>query len=232
MTDEITLVEDDEAIAKGLLETLELEGYLCNWINNGEKAVETILSQVPDLVLMDLRLPSKDGFSITRELRAQNFNYPIIMLTAKDDVTDRVLGLEMGADDYVIKPFNVRELLSRIKAQLRRSKGDFSSKTPELFTVNKLKIDFSKSRCYLNEQELYLTPTEFRMIQTFIKHEGQSLSRQQIIDHCWGKDYVLEDERTVDVHIRHLREKLGSEDALGDSIQTHRGFGYRFVKKS
>ncbi len=220
----ILIVEDEQDIRELLSFNLERDGYTVLQAADGKKGLEIIKMKKPDLILLDIMLPELDGLSVCKELsRDINFNTPIIMLTARGEDIDRILGLELGADDYVVKPFNVRELLLRIKAVLRR-KNKTSSQEQSL-SRNGLVIDIAAHSVSYNGNNINLTITEFRLLEDLVKHAGLVRSREELLSHVWG--YHFEGyARTVDTHVRRLRMKL--EDAA-DMIETIRGIGYRFI---
>lgn len=233
-------VEDDAAIARGVQQGLAAEGFNVLVAPSAESACEILNREGIDLILLDVRLPRMDGFAFCRSVRAQGITIPIIMLTARDEEVDRVMGLEIGADDYIVKPFSLRELAARVRAQLRRSYGELAGDNQgsdgkgdgkRMLTAERLRIDRESLRVYSGDEEVLLTPIEFRLLLTLAERPGITLSRDVIIDQVWGPGYVLEDERTVDVHIRHLREKIEPDPANPVFIVTVRGYGYRFMKK-
>ena len=232
MTSHILLVEDDQAIAGSLISGLQFEQYTCTHCPDSRTALEAIGREVFDIALLDVRLPGMDGLELCRKLREEGHTFPIIMLTARDEEVDKILGLEMGADDYMVKPYSFRELLSRIRAQLRRShEYTESGENDDTILFGNIRIDSKGMRVYRNNESIDITPIEYRLLKTLIDHASQSLSREQIIRQVWGENFYLEDPRTVDVHIRHLREKLEEDPSEPCHIQTVRGFGYRLVKK-
>jgi DNA-binding response OmpR family regulator len=181
------------------------------------------------LIILDVRLPDQSGFDVCRELRRQGLHQPIIMLTARQDEVDKVLGLEMGADDYVTKPYSLRELLSRVRAQLRRAYGEFSAADANLLYAGDLVLDLGRGQVKREETILNLTPTEFRLLALLARHPGQALSRAQILDAVWGYAVEVEDERLVNVHVRRLREKIEVDPSRPSLILTVPGIGYRLV---
>jgi DNA-binding response OmpR family regulator len=228
----VLVVEDDLSIRESLSTALDLEGFDVRAVPSAESALELLDSEIPDIALLDVRLPGRDGFSLCRSIREAGHRFPIIMLTAKDQEIDKVLGLEMGADDYMVKPYSFRELLSRIRAQLRRS-AEYSAQPPsraDELQFGHVRIDFTSFTAFRDGRPLELTPIEMKIMRAFQLHPGQSLSRGQIINQVWGENYYLEDPRTVDVHVRHLREKLEVNPSEPDHILTVRSIGYRFVK--
>lgn len=226
----ILVVEDDPAVAQSLRSGLEREGYTVVWANTGSAGVAYARDQNPRLILLDVRLPDLSGFDVCRQIRQLGLRQPIVMLTARRHEIDKVLGLEMGADDYVTKPYSLRELLSRIRAQLRRAYGDLSSLGADLLYVRDLAIDRGRRIVKRGDRTINLTPTEFRLLVYLARHSGQALSRAQIIDAVWGYDADIGSERTVNVHIRHLREKLELDPSRPSLILTVPGIGYRLLE--
>jgi two-component system phosphate regulon response regulator PhoB len=238
----IMVCEDDQAIATSLMEALADAGYGCVRAPNGQTALTELgidggqAGPPVHLVLLDVRLgPGPDGFAVCRQIREAGLRVPVIMVTARDEEIDRILGLEIGADDYVIKPFRLRELLSRIRAQLRRAWGPLSAaaeppaaSSDRHYQFGTCRFDTQTMRLYRDNIDVGLTPVELRMLRYFIENNDQVLSRRQIINVVWGDGWVLEDERAVDVHIRHVREKIETDPASPQFIKTVRGFGYRF----
>lgn len=227
MNGRILVVDDEQPIADILKFNLEKEGYAVTCAYDGVKAVEAALSEDHDLILLDLMLPLKDGLDVCREVRARK-NTPIIMLTAKDSEVDKVLGLEMGADDYVTKPFSTRELLARVKAHLRRTNAaaqvQESSGTQGL-KIHNLQIDPEMFVVYKNGEVLDLTHREFELVYYMARNCGKVMTREHLLQAVWGYDYYG-DVRTVDVTIRRLREKLEDDPSRPEYITTRRGLGY------
>jgi DNA-binding response OmpR family regulator len=232
MPEKILIVEDEPALLDTLAYNLEREGYSVETISNGIKALDAARKGKLDLMILDIMLPELNGFEITRILR-QEMKIPILMLTARDEEIDRVLGLELGADDYLTKPFSMRELLARVKAQLRRvrlNREEFTAEgkpVSQQLTFDNLIIDLSRHEIKLNEQVISLKPKEFDLLLFLGKHRGQVLSRDYLLEQVWGWDFSG-GSRTVDVHIRWLREKLEENPANPKRIVTIRGVGYRF----
>ncbi|MGX7097758.1 response regulator YycF [Gemella bergeri] len=223
----ILVVDDEEPIAKILDFNLKKEGYEVIVANDGEKAVELAFSENPDLILLDLMLPKKDGMEVCREVRAQK-NIPIIMLTAKNTEIDKVLGLEFGADDYVTKPFSTRELMARIKVNLRRvtkNQEEKEEKTNDNLVVKNIVIYPEAYIIKKNGQEVDLTRREFDLFYYLAQHRGQVLTRENLLQTVWGYDY-FGDVRTVDVTVRRLREKVEDDSSQPEYIMTRRGVGY------
>ncbi len=226
MKEKILIVEDEKDIVKMLEYNLKKEGFRTLSVNDGEDALELANKEHPDIVILDLMLPGMDGLEVCKALKKESktASIPIIMLTAKSQETDKVIGLELGADDYVTKPFSLRELLARIKAVLRRVKE--KDALPELLKIGGLTIDLSKITVSVKDKAVELTAKEFELLRTLIKAKGRVLSRDHLLDTIWGFDHALEIQtRTVDVHIRTLRKKLKSESKR---IVTVKNYGYRF----
>jgi two-component system phosphate regulon response regulator PhoB/two-component system alkaline phosphatase synthesis response regulator PhoP len=202
---------------------MEKAGYRTRKFELADEFHKYLEKEIPDLLILDLMLPDIDGFDVCKGLKKDErySSIPVIMLTAKGDVTDRILGLEFGADDYVVKPFSPRELVARVKAVLRRGKP--KKEVSEVITMAELKINLQKVRVYVNDKKIDLTPTEFKILELLSKRIGWVYSRNQILDHLWGNDKIVVD-RTVDVHIRNLRDKLGK---AGNLIRNVRGIGYK-----
>jgi two-component system response regulator MtrA len=225
----ILIVEDDPAVAQSLKAGLERDGYAVTWKANGSEATACARDQQPDLILLDIRLPDLSGFDVCRELRRLGLRQPVVMLTVRGDETDKVLGLEVGADDYVTKPYNLRELLARIRAQLRRAYGDLAAADADLLYAGDLVIDRGRAQVRRGQQLLNLTPTELRLLIYLAQNPRQALSRAQILDAVWGYDADVESERIVNVHIRRLREKVELDPSRPTLILTVPGIGYRLT---
>ena len=226
----ILIVEDEENLAEALRYNMEREGYAVSVANDGAKAVRSVREAVPDLIVLDVMLPVLDGFEVCRILRKETA-VPILMLTAKDDVIDRVLGLELGADDYLPKPFSMRELTARIRAILRRTqtaKGlAETGSQDEVHTSEDLRIDLGSHTVTLAGNNVQMRPREFDLLALLVANKGRVQTRNQILDKLWGTGYVG-DTRTVDVHVRWLREKIEEDPGRPVRIVTVRGVGYRF----
>lgn len=226
MKEKILIVEDEKDIVKMLDYNLKKESFRTLSVQDGEDALDLASREHPDLVILDLMLPGMDGLEVCKALKAavKTASIPIIMLTAKSQESDKIVGLELGADDYVTKPFSPRELIARIKAVLRRVKE--KDKLPEVFKIGELTIDFSKIAVTVKNKALELTAKEFELLKTLIRAKGRVLSRDYLLDTIWGFDHAVEIQtRTVDVHIRTLRKKLKSESRR---IVTVKNYGYRF----
>lgn len=229
----ILIVEDERAVARGLEYALQDEGFKVLSAETGEQALKIVRSQEPRLILLDIRLPDISGFDVCRQLRKEGKRQPILMLTAMDEPLDKVLGLELGADDYVVKPYNLRELIARIRALLRRAYGELAEAARgEKICFNDIEIDLEQLRVTRGGKLVYLTPTEFRMLRYLASHPNRPISRKVLIDVVWGYEGDIGSDRTVDVHIRHLRQKLEADPADPRYLITVRGVGYRFQLNS
>jgi DNA-binding response OmpR family regulator len=226
----LLVIEDDPAVARSLQDGLQRDGYTVAWKDRGEKGIQYALENAPHLILLDIRLPDGSGFDFCRRMRQLGLRQPIIMLTVQSDEVDKVLGLEMGADDYVTKPFGLRELLSRIRSQLRRAYGELSSGKADVLLVGDLVIDQTSGRVQRGDLEILLTPIEFRLLVYLARHPGQALTRGQIFAEVWGASPDLDGERTINVHMRRLREKIELDPSRPELILTVPGIGYRLVK--
>ena len=234
MPETILIVEDELALRETLSYNLKKDGFTVEAVGDGRSALESARKLKPDLIILDIMLPELDGFEVARILRKE-MSTPILMLTARDDEIDRVVGLEVGADDYLTKPFSMRELMARVKAQLRRTrliqeelgKSDASQKKQEKLTFQNLVINFSRREVTLNGDPIQLKPKEYELLEFFAKHKGQMLSREFILERVWGWDFIG-DSRTVDVHVRWLRQKIEDDAGNPTRIVTVRGGGYRF----
>lgn len=232
MADKILIVEDEISLQETLVYNLQKQGYRVEAVGDGETALTTARTMNPDLIVLDIMLPVLDGFEVCRILR-QEMNVPIIMLTAKDEEIDRVIGLEMGADDYITKPFSMREFLARVKAHLRRVRmirNEIDTKDSlgkEIIHLHNLTLNLTRREVLLDDKPLSLKPKEFDLILYLARHRGQVLSRDIILEQVWGWEYSG-GSRTVDVHIRWLREKIEEDPANPIRIITVRGTGYRF----
>jgi len=234
MADVILIVEDEVSLQETLVYNLKKQGYEAEAVGDGPSAIEAARRLKPDLILLDIMLPGMDGFEVCRILRNE-ISTPVLMLTARDDEIDRVVGLEVGADDYLTKPFSMRELIARVKAMLRRVRIIRDElNASQLESVDKLVLDFGNLRIDVGRREVKidqkivnLKPKEYELLFYFAKHKNQVLSRDQILESVWGWDYVG-DSRTVDVHVRWIREKIENDPANPQRIMTVRGAGYRF----
>ena len=228
----ILVIEDELNIFELIKFNLETHGFEVDGVQDGAIAIEKVLKYQPDLIILDLMLPGKDGISICREIRANStVSYiPIIMLTARSEEFDKVLGLEIGADDYITKPFGIKELCARVKAVLRRTEV-LLSKEEDTIRIGDLLIEPKAFMVYKDGDKLGLTLKEYELLVYLVKHRGEVLTRDQLLDQIWGFDYYGE-TRTVDVHIRYLRKKIEDQSDEGRKyIETVRGAGYRFVEE-
>lgn len=228
MADEkVLIVDDEEHIVELLQFNLVNAGYKVITANNGLDALKKVKENKPDLLLLDLMLPGMDGLDVCKEIKRdkETSKTSIIMLTAKSEELDKILGLELGADDYITKPFSIRELLARVKAVLRRSSSDEISE--EIYELGRLKVDFEMHEVLINNEKVELTLKEFELLEILIKNKGKILRRETLLDKVWGYEYIGE-TRTVDVHIRYLRKKVEDDDKNPKFIETIRGVGYRF----
>ena len=228
MADEkVLIVDDEEHIVELLQFNLVNAGYKVITANNGLDALKKVKENKPDLLLLDLMLPGMDGLDVCKEIKRdkETSKTSIIMLTAKSEELDKILGLELGADDYITKPFSIRELLARVKAVLRRSSSDEISE--EIYEIGRLKVDFERHEVLINNEKVELTLKEFELLEILIKNKGKILRRETLLDKVWGYEYIGE-TRTVDVHIRYLRKKVEDDDKNPKFIETIRGVGYRF----
>jgi len=223
----ILLVDDEDSIQKLLAYPLEREGFRVLQARDGEDALRQFQSEQVDLVVLDLMLPKLDGLEVCKRLRADS-QVPIIMLTARDDELDKVLGLELGADDYITKPFSIREFRSRVRALLRRaSAARQSGPDGDLISQDGLEIDLARRTVEVRNEQVQLTYVEFELLRILASHPGRVYSRRMLLESLWGgADY--REPRTIDVHVRHLREKLELDPAEPEYILTVRGVGYRF----
>ena len=225
----ILVVEDDPAIAQSLKVGLQRDGFAVTWKASGVEALAYSCDHQPDLILLDVRLPDRSGFDVCREMRRLGLRQPIVILTVRGEETDKVLGLEVGADDYVTKPYNLRELQARIRAQLRRAYGHLAATEADLIYTGDLVIDRGRAQVRRGSQLLNLTPTELRLLVYLAQNPGQALSRAQILDAVWGYDADVESERVVNVHIRRLREKVELDPSRPTLVLTVPGIGYRLA---
>lgn len=225
----ILIVEDERAVARGLEYGLTREGFNVLWAENGQRALQLARREDPHLILLDIRLPDISGFDVCRQLRAEGKRQPILMLTARDEELDKVLGLELGADDYVVKPYSLRELISRIRALLRRAYGELSlASSGSILTYGDLELDLDRLQVTRGGKPIDLTPIEFRLLRYLASNPGRPLSREQLIETIWGYESDIGSDRTVDVHMRHLRQKLEEDPANPRWLVTVRGIGYKF----
>lgn len=224
--EKILIVDDEEHIRELIKFNLDTNGYRTICADNGLEALRMVKSENPQLILLDVMLPNMDGYDVCKEIRRDTSisSTPIIMITAKGEEFDKVLGLELGADDYMTKPFSIRELIARVKAILRRTNIKPIDNSYSFGTVN---IDFEKHEVTKEGAKVELTLKEFELLEILIKNKGRVMTRDFLLDEIWGYEYIGE-TRTVDVHIRHLRQKIEDDDKNPKYIETIRGIGYRF----
>jgi two-component system alkaline phosphatase synthesis response regulator PhoP len=222
----ILIVEDDPSIAKGLMQNLRFEGYSVQYAGDGQTGLEFALAKPPDLVLLDVMLPRLNGFEVLRELRRLELEIPVIMLTAKAEDIDKVRGLDLGADDYVTKPFGLTELLARIRAVLRRKRRH--DKKHERVSFGQVEVDFASARVTVRGEAVRLTTRELALLRLFVECSGRALSREEIVRRVWGYDYEGT-ERTLDNFVSRLRQKLEGDADHPRHFLTVRGLGYQFV---
>ena len=222
----ILLVDDEDAVQKLLTYPLEREGFRVLQARDGEEALERFAAERVDLVVLDIMLPKLDGLEVCKRMRAAS-TVPIIMLTARDDELDKVLGLELGADDYITKPFSIREFRSRVRALLRRASAPRQARETDVIEVDSLRIDPSRRSVEVDGRAVQLTYVEFELLRTLAAHPGRVYTRELLLESLWG-DSAYREPRTIDVHVRHLREKLEQDPRSPQYIFTVRGVGYRF----
>lgn len=227
----ILIVEDERAVARGLEYGLTREGFEVLWAETGQSALDLTRMREPHLILLDIRLPDMSGFDVCRQLRAEGRRQPILMLTACDEEVDKVLGLELGADDYVIKPYGLRELISRVRALLRRAYGELAAVSlGDRLRFGEVELDLERLQVTRRGRLVDLTPTEFRLLRYLVSHPNRPFSRSALIEAVWGYDSGIGSDRTVDVHVRHLREKLEDDPTNPRWLVTVRGIGYKFER--
>lgn len=232
MSATILIVDDEYAVARGIQYALEQEGYQVSVAGSGEEALAMAGELAPDLVLLDVRMPGIDGFETLRRLRADGSKAPVLMLTARDEEMDKVIGLEMGADDYMTKPYGLRELLSRIKALLRRAYGDLADATGgRLIRHRDLVIDLDRRRVQRGDKRISLTATEFEILRHLASRPGRVFSRRELLELVRDYEALDQDEKTINVHVSHLREKLEDDPVDPTFILTVRGAGYAFAER-
>jgi DNA-binding response OmpR family regulator len=227
MPKKILIVEDDPGISLGLKDEFESEGYHVLTTDDGEKGWEAAKNQKPDLIILDIMLPVLDGYEVCKRLRMEGNRTPVIMLTVKDKEIDKILGLELGADDYVTKPFSLRELIARAKAVLRR--GEARSEDLDTYSFGQIELDFKKYEATKKGKNLELTPMEFHLMKLMIQRKGEVLTRDDFLDGVWGADNLSVTDRTVDSHIANMRKKIEDDPAAPKYIISVRGVGYKFV---
>jgi len=232
MSATILVVEDEFAVARGVQYALQQEGYTVSVARSGEDGLEFATTQAPDLVILDVRLPGMDGFEVLRRLRAVGSKAPVLFLTARDDEVDKVIGLELGADDYLTKPFGLRELMSRIKALLRRAYGDLAdAQGGRVIRHKDLVIDLERRRVQRGQRRINLTATEFDILRHLASRPGRVYSRSELLELIRDYEALDQDEKTINVHVSHLREKLEDDPGEPAFILTIRGAGYAFAER-
>ena len=228
MNERILIVEDEVSLAQAVAYALKREGFQVRIATDGQEGLRMALTEKPDLVILDLMLPKLDGWEVCRTLRAKSA-VPILILTARGEEHDKVIGLELGADDYVVKPFSMRELIARVRALLRRAKMTAMPEEPEILQSGNLTLYIAEHRAELNGKELPLAPKEFALLKVLMLNKGRAMSRDQLLELVWGgKEFI--DPHTVDVHVHWLREKIEPDPKNPRRIVTVRGVGYRFVE--
>ena len=228
----ILIVEDEYAVARGIEYALAQEGYTVTVARSGEEGLEFAVHQAPDLVVLDVRLPGMDGFEALRRLRATGAKMPVLVLTARDDEVDKVIGLELGADDYLTKPFGLRELMSRIRALLRRAYGDLADAAGgRVIRHRDLVIDLERRRVQRGGKRLALTPTEFEILRHLASRPGRVYSRGELLELLRDYEALDQDEKTINVHVSHLREKIEDDPSQPVFVLTIRGVGYAFADR-
>jgi DNA-binding response OmpR family regulator len=228
MNERILIVEDEVSLAQAIAYALKREGFQVRIATDGQEGLRMALTEKPDLVILDLMLPKLDGWEVCRTLRAKS-PVPILILTARGEEHDKVIGLELGADDYVVKPFSMRELIARVRALLRRAKMTAMPEEPEILQSGNLTLYIAEHRAELNGKELPLAPKEFALLKVLMLNKGRAMSRDQLLELVWGgKEFI--DPHTVDVHVHWLREKIEPDPKNPRRIVTVRGVGYRFVE--
>jgi DNA-binding response OmpR family regulator len=228
----ILIVEDEYAVARGIEYALTQEGYEVTVARTGEDGLREALERAPDLLILDVRLPGMDGFEVLRRLRGSGAKMPVLFLTAREEEVDRVIGLELGADDYLTKPFGLRELMSRIRALLRRAYGDLSDAAGGRVIRHKdLVIDLERRRVSRGMQKVPLTATEFEILRHLAARPGRVFSRRELLEMIRDYEALDQDEKTINVHVSHLRDKLEDDPTNPAFVQTIRGVGYAFAER-
>jgi len=229
----ILVVDDDEMIVDPLVYGLEREGFQVSVAMDGNEALKAVVEKNPDIVLLDVMLPKRSGLEVVKVMRLQGITTPVIMLTARGQEMDKVMGLEMGADDYVVKPFSMREILARIRAALRRQAmlaPATAESNQDVIRIGDVTLDLRRTEAMKGDTPLSLSPREFQLLKTLMLNAGKTLPRQELLDQVWGKEWVG-DTRTLDVHIHWLREKIEVNPKKPKYIITVRGIGYRFAEE-
>ena len=224
----ILVIEDEPQMLLGLRDNLELEGYEVQTASDGDEGLARAASFTPDLVILDVMLPKKNGFDVCRELRARSSATPIVMLTARSAETDKVLGLELGADDYVTKPFSITELLARVRAVLRRTTVGAAKPSSDLVKIGDIEVDFKLHQARRGKTRIEFTAREFDLLRYFVQHTGQVVTREQILNEVWGYE-EFPTTRTIDNFVAKLRQKIERAPHAPEHILTIHGSGYKFV---
>lgn len=227
MAKKILIVEDDPGILLSLKDEFESEGYTVYQAEDGEDGLNMARTEAPDLIVLDVMMPVMDGYEVCKQLRREGNRTPILMLTVKDKEIDRVLGLELGADDYVTKPFSLREVVARVKAILRRT--DERVDELRIFTIGNVKLDFGKYEAEKDGAPVKLTPLEFHMLKVLIQKKGRVVSRNELLDKIWGEDNMVVSSRTIDTHVANIRKKIENDPANPEFIISVRGVGYKLI---
>ena len=225
MSKKILIIEDDTGIQMSLKDEFESEGYVVYTADDGEEGLKMVGDQKPDLIILDVMLPILDGYEVCKKLRREGDNTPIIMLTVKDKEIDKVLGLEFGADDYVTKPFSLRELLARVKTIFRRTEERSTELTS--YCIGETELNFKKYEARKRGQKVELTPLEFQMLMLLVKQKGQVLARDDFLDKIWGEDNLIVSSKTIDSHIANIRKKIEDDPSNPEFIKSVRGVGYK-----
>ena len=227
MKKRILVIEDEPSLSMAIRDELEFEGFEASVVEDGSAGLDRIIAEAPDLAILDLMLPGKSGFEICREVRGRGLNTPIIMLTARAQEVDRVRGLELGADDYVIKPFSLAELVARVRAVLRRTQGaSRSTGAPEILQVGELRLDVRKQEAFVARRQIELTHKEFQLLEFLLRHPGEVISRDEFLSRLWGEEIYVT-PRNVDTHMASLRKKIEDDADHPRYILSVRGAGYK-----
>ncbi len=225
MKKKILIIEDEPGILLSLKDEFESEGYTVIQAKNGEEGLDMARDEVPDLIILDVMMPVLNGYEVCKQLRREGNRTPILMLTVKDKEIDKVLGLELGADDYVTKPFSLREVVARVKAILRRTEDQ--SNELSTFMIGDVHLDFKKYEAHRGEEHIELTPLEFRMLKVLIEKKEQVITRNDFLDKIWGEDNMVVSSRTIDSHIVNIRKKIEHDPSHPKHILSIRGVGYK-----
>jgi len=227
MSKKILIIEDDPGIRLSLKDEFESERYIVYTADDREEGLKIVGDQKPDLIILDVMLPILDGYEVCKKLRREGDNTPIIMLTVKDKEIDKVLGLELGADDYVTKPFSLRELLARVKTLFRRTEERSTELTT--YCIGETELNFKKYEARKRGQKVEFTPLEFQMLKLLVKQKGQVLTRDDFLDKIWGEDNMVVSSKTIDSHIANIRKKIEDDPSNPKHIISIRGVGYKFI---